>query len=395
MDIKVLQNFDISSAMLIKKNLVLAVCEDESARLGTFTGKRLSLINPETSERVEVAPDISKFFVEDVIYATTENDYVVFPTAEAQDEDIIITWYIYKVTDASVKQLHTMKVPVSEYKKSFFLKVFVLDELHLLIQTEKCEEERSVYSYVMYNSSTGVVSDVTIPRLVEAGIDSVIPISENTCAIKFGKAFRPDKPYAYKLPEHPPEFIGMVPVNKLISELSINMDNKFVEVIEESNEMSTLPYMRVSGNLIIYAIYYPSEEKEDIILYDTETGNKKIRINSRLQNLSDLWHTFVIDGQPYLVSGTGAGAARITDLNTQKVVHRLERGDDIPAFCGDYVVMTRKKKKLFKESDYVEIFEFSKLLEEPVLSVKASLEYCLTGDDVIIVFVNDSKGEDE
>ena len=55
----------------------------------------------------------------------------------------------------------------------------------------------------------------------------------------------------------------------------------------------------------------------------------------------------------------------------------------------------REKRKLLKDIDYVEVYEFSKLLKEAAFSVKASFEYCLVCDDTMILFINDNRSEDE
>lgn len=395
MDIKVLKNFDVNRAEIVNKKLVLSVSDIPEKSLGRFSAQALTLINPDTNEVVVVAPELDKYFSEHVIYASDNRDYVVFPTLHADGSNTVITWYIYKCYEGNVRQLHSMKFNLSEAESSEFLRLFVLDEFHMLIQKCKVTDEGRIISLKMYNSDSGVVSDVTIPRLVDTGITGMAPLSDGMCVLKFGQSFMPAKPFGYKPPGFNNEIIGIVPVNKLISELSIDMDNRFVEIIEESKELTTLPYMKVADSLIIYAVYYPSEEKEDIIIYDTESGNKKVRINSRLSSINDLWHTFIINDNPYLISGSGGGSARITDLNTQKVIAKLSNGDDIPAVCGNYVVLTRKKKKLLKETDYVEVYEFPKLLKEAAFSVKSSFEFCLVKDDTMILFINDNRAEDE
>ena len=398
MDIKVLKNFDVSRAELINKHLLLAVKDSvsrsEKKAVG-FYPQELYLINPETNEKAEVAPGLDKYLTENVKYALSDRDYVVFPTLHVEKEDAVITWYLFKCYEGTEKQLHSMSVDIKRLGKTLLIKLFVLDEFHMLIQEETVSGTKQTFTHRLYNAQSGTVSEVTIPRLKETGIERMVPLSEGMCAIKFGKSFSSEKPFAYKTPDHPPEFIGTVPVNKFISELSINMDNRFVELIEESNDLTTLPYMSVSGPLIIYAVYYPSEEKEDIIIHDTQTGKKTVRINSRLNSINDMWHTFVINGNPYLVSGSDGSSSRITDLNTQKVIAKINRGDDIPAVCGEYVVVTRKKKKFLRDIDHVEVYEFSKLLKEPVYSVKAAFEQCIVFGDTLILFVNDNRGEDE
>lgn len=396
MDIKVLKNFDVSRAWFVNKNLVLSARNREDKKLGGFVCQELMLINPDSNEKADVEPQLDKYLTENVIYACGNRDYIVFPTLNTrEDGTAVITWYLHKCYEGQSKQLHSVSVAFDELEKTLFIKVFVLDEFHMLIQTEKREAEESSFTCEMYNSESGVVSEVTIPGITESGIMCMTPLSEGICFLKFGRSFSPDKPFAYKPKDFNREYIGMVSVNKFISELSIDMDNNFVEVLEESKEQSTLPYAKAVDSLIIYAIYYPSEEKEDIIIYDSETGKKTVRINSRLNNINDLWHTFVIGGNPYLISASGGNSARITDLNTQKIVAKLNTGDDIPAVCGNYVILKRKKKKLLKETDYVEIYEFPKLMREADFSIKAGLEHCIVSGNTVILFVNDNKGEDD
>ena len=217
MDIKLLKNFDISRAWPVNKSLVLTERDNPDKTLGRFTRQELVLINPDTNEKVEVEPDLEKYLAENVIYASANRDYIVFPTLYAECEDsAVITWYLYKCYEGQYKQLHSVRVPFEKLEKTVFVKLFVLDEFHMLVQKETKEDGRITFTFEMYNSQSGVVSEVTIPRLVESGIMCMTPIKDGTCFLKFGRSFSPDKPFAYKPPEFNEEYIGTVSVNKLI-----------------------------------------------------------------------------------------------------------------------------------------------------------------------------------
>ena len=397
MNIKVLKNFDMAFCAPVNKSMVMAVSEKAEEIIPGSTAQSLFIINPETSEKAEVAPEIPKFLIDRISYASNDRDYVVFPTAQPGADDVLnITLYYYGLSDGTLKQLHSFAVDLQDFNKSLFLKVFVLDEENLIIQSETFTEGliRPAYRLKMFDARSGTVKDIRIKELIDNGISAMFPLADNKCVIKAGRAYFPDREYMLKPADLDREFIFIIPVNQFISELTIDIDNGFSEIVEESRDNTTLPYIKVSGTKLIYAVYYVAEGKEEIIIYDTETGKKTIRINSRLKNINDLWHTFVVDGSPYLVTGSGGAGARVTDLNTQKTFVRLENGDDIPFVYDDLVVMTGKKKKLFRDQDYVAVYKFPEIYNNQIAEIKGVYSGSLVNGDDLIIFIENERGED-
>lgn len=397
MNIKVLKNFNMSFCSPVSKRLVMAVSEHNDYLFRGLKNQSLFIINPETSEKAEIAPEIPKYLIENISYASNDRDYVVFPTAQTGADDVLnITLYLYRLNDGTLKQLHSFVANAQDLEKNVFMKVFVLDDENILIQFKTISEDsiRPSYRLFLFNARNGSVKDIKIRELVENGINAIFPIADNKCVIKSGEAYLPEREYRMKPADLDREIIFIIPVNQFISELTVDIDNGFSEILEESKDNTTLPYIKVTGSKVIYAVYYVADGKEEIIIYDTGTGQKTIRINSRLKNINDLWHTFVVDGTPYLVTGSGGAGARVTDLNTQKTFVRLENGDDIPFVYDDLVVMTGKKKKLFREIDYVSVYRFPDIYKDQIAEIKGVYSGCLVNGEDLIIFIEDERSED-
>lgn len=385
MNIKVIKNFEKDRCEAINDECILAVSKTQGSSFEDFPSDKLYIINTKTNVEKEVAPHREIFFADDVIYASAEREYIIFPTAEKSGDKIIIKYYLYRLGDDSEGFLYELTVDAEGFGFTKKVKVFVLDEFNLLFQTE-CNGK---YELKLYSAITGKTTGIDNPYLVEKGIFCMHPIAQNKCVVHIGtpvlaETIMPDDPE--KLTG---ECIGIVPVNQLISELSINMDNKFIQTIEECREGTTIPYERLDGHRLVYALHYIEDNREDIIIFDTETGSKTVRINSKSVSITDLQNTFVSDGTPYVVVGAGKKTKKIIDLNTQKTMLMLESGDDVVFVYEDIAVISREKKKLFGQTaDYVEAYIFPDIYTNQVMSTKGSYVDCLVNGEDLIIFTD-------
>ncbi len=390
MDIKVLKNLGDVRCEHINDEFILIIEKNLDKKLDRFISDKVCILNPATGEKTEIARDIDKYFVDDIIYASDSRDYVVFPTAAVTgDNEMTITYYIYNLKDSSLKQLHRMTADIDSFRKKCIARAFVLDDTHLLIQKETKDYKTggSSFELVLYNWATGAVNDISIPVLTENGIYSLIPLGNNQCLVKIGSPFIAESIHFNTPAPAPKETIGIIPINQFISELSINMETSPIKIVESSRENTTIPYVRFNGTQIIYAIYYIGDDKEEIIVYDIETGSRTVRLNTKVSRLNDLKHTFVVNGTPYIVTVSSTRHSKVIDLDTQKVVIKLDIGDDIPFVTGNFAVISRNKKKMFgQKSEYVEVYQFPDIYTDPVFSIKASFGGAmLTGEDLIII----------
>lgn len=385
MDIKVIKNFQKDRCEPINDEYILAFSKDGSLSLKGFPADKIYILNPETSREREVAPDRDKFFNDNVIYASNQRDYLIFSTAEKKEDKIILKYYLYRLEDDSEGFLYEIAMDAESFGFTEKVKVFVLDEFNLLFQTERNGE----FELNLYSADTGKITGIDTPRLVEKGIHAMYPIADNKCVVHVGtpvlaENIRPGDPESLT-----GECIGIVPVNQMISELSINMGDDFIRIIEECREGTTIPYVRLDGHRLVYALHYIEDNKEDIIIFDTETKSKTIRINSRAVNITELQNTFVSDGTPYVVVGTDKKTKKIIDLNTQKTVITLESGDDVVFVYEDIAILTREKKKLFGQpADCVEAYIFPEIYTDQVMSTKGEYIDCLVNGEDLIIFTN-------
>lgn len=385
MNIKVVNNFKNDRCEAINERYFLAISKDESVTFKGIASDKIYILDSETSTEKEVAPDRVKFFIDDVIYASGSRDYIIFPTAEMKEDKIVIKYYLYRLEDESEGFLYEISLDAESFGFTEKLKVFVLDEFNLLIQKEK----DSKFELSLYSADSGLITQIDTPYLVDNGIYNLYPISGNRCVVHIGKPVLAETIMPEDKKALTGECIGIVPVNQMISEFSINMGNKFIQMIEECREGTTIPYVRLDGHRLVYALHYIGDNKEDIIIFDTETGAKTIRLNSKAINVTDLQTTFVSDGTPYLVVGAGKKTKKIINLNTQKTTQILESGDDVVFVYEDMAVVSREKKNLFGQtSDYVEVYIFPDIYENQVMSKKGKYIDCIVNDNDMIIFTD-------
>ena len=385
MNIKVIKNFEKDRCEPINDEFILAVSKAEDPSLEGFTADRLYIINPKTSVEKEISPEREKYFTDDVIYASAQRDYIIFPTAERSEDKIIIKYYLYRLGDESEGFLYELSMDAEGFGFTEKVKVFVLDEFNLLFQFERNGE----YELNLYSAVTGKITGIDNPYLAEKGIYAMHPIADNKCVVHIGAPVLAETILPEDSGELTGECIGIVPVNQMISELSINMDNNFIQTLEECKVGTTIPYERLDGHRLVYALHYIEDNREDIIIFDTETGSKTVRINSKAVNITDLQNTFVSDGTPYAVVGAGKKTKKIVDLNTQKTIHMLESGDDVVFVYEEIAIVSRAKKKLFGQpADYVEAYVFPEIYTNQVMSTKGDYVDCLVNGADLIIFTD-------
>ena len=118
------------------------------------------------------------------------------------------------------------------------------------------------------------------------------------------------------------EIIGIVNIKQFISELLLNQNNAFLEILDEGSEEITFPYIRQYDNDIVYSKVDVSKKIEEVIIYDYETKVKKVRLNSNITRISDLNHTYILNDTPYIIKNTDKNT-RLINLNTQKTDIKL------------------------------------------------------------------------
>ena len=386
---------------MINSHEILQVLDNENTVLEGYQAKNLYVLNTDTNERYEIAPDKDKYFISDIGYASQNRNYCMYTTAEilrkkSEDgvdmpEQILLKFYRHRTGSEEDVLVGSFATGLKEFHYSVFLRLFVLSENIILVQeeTKNFSAGKSDFRLFLKDCEQKSTKEIQIPQVIESGIYNIMPVSETTAAVKFGRPYITDTvAHGLDKKHFPTEFIGIINVNQFISELSMNMENLFTELLDESTETTTFPYIRHMGKRLIYSKYDTEKSSEELIIYDTETQTKKVRIsNNHLSRMSDLFHSYLINDTPYLFREEKKHTY-IINLDTGKTVMRLDSDTTVCAVADDLVVVTEEMHKFFskKKATYVEVYHFPEFDKNPIVSIRGSYLGSVNTGEKMVVF---------
>ncbi len=399
MNIKLVTNIEDGIYSPINRQVMLQTVDD-SYQLENYSGKKLYILNTATNERFEILPTLKKYSIAEINYASYEHDYIVFTSAEyINATDICIIFYMYNINDESSKIIKTIQTSINSLQTELVFKVFVLDDNFVIFETVKYNNPEgfgpalisrglgehdiclcSIDSDEEMNINSGIVSAL--------GIDKIIPLHGNICAIKLGSAILDEKVEDDQdFDNEYEEIVGLINVKQFISEIKLNQENIYIDVLDKCDENTTFPYMIQYGKELVYSRVDVKKRVEEVIIYDYENKIKKVRLNSDISKVSDLSHTYILDDMPCVIRNS-EDATEIINLNTQKTELSLASKVRIEYILGDLIVTQRRTdRKLLKNTYYIDVFVYPDM-EHPVFSSKGNYKGCIEYFDDLIIFTN-------
>ena len=307
MDIKLVKNFEEGNYIPVNEQLLLQVV-DANYRLGRFPGKKIFMLNPLTNERLEILPEIHKYNLANISYAAVSHNHILFTSASSINEtQVEISYYRYDVSTGAYHIIHTTVADLTKLGNVLLLKAFVLDENYCIFD-EITYSRENLSSTGLFSNGMGthkmLLKEIQENKerllkdsvIATSGIEKLIPLSGNLCVIKLGSPMLEELVFSDTAiqPFKQKEIIGIVNIKQFISELLLNQNNAFLEILDEGSEEITFPYIRQYDNDIVYSKVDVSKKIEEVIIYDYETKVKKVRLNSNITRISDLNHTYIL-----------------------------------------------------------------------------------------------------
>ena len=315
MDIKLVKNFEEGNYIPVNEQLLLQVV-DANYRLGRFPGKKIFMLNPLTNERLEILPEIHKYNLANISYAAVSHNHILFTSASSINEtQVEISYYRYDVSTGAYHIIHTTVADLTKLGNVLLLKAFVLDENYCIFD-EITYSRENLSSTGLFSNGMGthkmLLKEIQENKerllkdsvIATSGIEKLIPLSGNLCVIKLGSPMLEELVFSDTAiqPFKQKEIIGIVNIKQFISELLLNQNNAFLEILDEGSEEITFPYIRQYDNDIVYSKVDVSKKIEEVIIYDYETKVKKVRLNSNITRISDLNHTYILNDTPYVLN---------------------------------------------------------------------------------------------
>lgn len=397
MDIKLIKKAENSEFVAFDKNILLQI-SDANYQLNQYVGKQLFVLNTSTNERFEIAPEIKKYILTTITYASNEHDYLFFTSAERTSEEVVdIILYRYMLDDGQCEKIYTMPTDLKEIGMSLEIKIFALDKDHVIIEKTFYKSQEGaelpawrgigVNEIVLQDIAAGKTLQINDSVVAASGIDKMIALSGNHCLIKMGNSMVGEKLYGgIKKEDAPEEIIGIINVKQFISDLTLNMDKVFIEELDSGSAEMTFPYVKKDDDWIIYSKFDLREKAETIVMYDYRNKVKKVRINSNVTRVSDLSFAHIINDIPYQIKSEEK-STQIVNMNTQKTEIHFSQNMKVSYVKNDLIVVQHTVKMPFskKTTTYIEVYKYPDM-NHTLVKTKDKYNGCLcNGDDLIIL----------
>ncbi|MBQ4283296.1 MAG: hypothetical protein IJB96_05140 [Lachnospira sp.] len=331
------------------------------------------MFNPLTNERFEVMPEVAKYDFARYVFVNRERDYTIFTSAkQLNEQDVEIQFYKYNIYDGTFLLFYTKVAKLTAINETYFIKVFALLEDYCIIEFIDILNETQKYELVVKNYNSKKSLTINNKLLNEYGLDKIVPLSGNLCAIKIGD-----------------EIIGTININRFVSDMIIGLDNIYIDVLDKGNGQFCVPYVRRYSDNLTYIKRDNTTGNEEIVIYDYENKVKKVRFNDNIDENSDLKKIYVINKTPYYFVNVYDGVS-IVNLNTQKAEAELYNNLEVKFVSGDLIVACKRLRKHFfigKEREHIEVYRFPDT-KHSVYSINGQYGCCVEHFDNLLIFVN-------
>lgn len=407
MDIRLISKFENGNCIPIEEDLILQETDD-NYQLNSFTGKKLYIVDVVNNTRQEILPKVKKYNIINIYNSQCNKDFIFFTTAERVNEDnISISLVQYGISDGSEKVVFTFREKLVELETIKTVKLFVLDENYIFVQKEIQQQSHKPlpidlinneylntyngilqienYLYSVEDDSSIEICDEIIGKY---GIDKILPIEGNICAIKVGYSILEECLYnCVDVEELPTEIIGIINIKQFISDLVLKKEQVFIEPLDQGTSNRTFPYMKYREGNIVFSRVDIQNHKEEVVIYEYNTKVTKIRVNNNLVRISDLWHTYIINDSPYLLSEK-KDSTQLINLNTQKTEWKLGSEDTIKFIKNDIIIVEKHiKKGIFRKENYFIIAYKFPEVHKVIFRERAKFVGCLiTEENNLLIF---------
>lgn len=382
MDIVVIRNLNSDKCERINDTTLQVINYEEDSFAG-FSEYRMYVYDYKKNYIIDVAVEIPKLDIADIEYAKKDRDYIVYTNAvNIGYNRFLIYFYSYNYLDDSNRIIAEYNLDIQ--KADGRIKAFVLDENNILIQ-EKTFDEEKPYELCIYRQLLDKPISVDIDVLSTYGIEKIISYHGNNCAIQIGSDYSPVT------------YIGTILINKFISEISVNIGTDLYNSIEQSTDDTYITNLGVSGKYIYYMKVNAEDESEQVIVYDSESNSKRIRINYNINEKSRIEKIFLVGGEPIVITNAN-GEYKIVNLGTQSELMELKKGDEVLYIDDTFIVMNEYVRKFFwqKYTEMVTVYRYPGIYEDDkriLMENRRFFDYIQNSDELLILLEEKRDGE--
>lgn len=351
MEIKIVKNSHEFEGVYLTGDYVLETTyvndEDESVRK-----YELYLYDIKNNEREIICKSLPKYDLGSITNVSVNRENIYFITGDEVNNGFEASLVRYNICTGNSEIVYSFAVNLSEYWNTYRLRIFVLNDMCVLLQKEEKISNMSntysgyfKYELKLYNVAEDKIYDVLDENLNKNGIDKMEAVSETIAVIKTGFSLLPDKRYnVFEKEEVSVEGISFLNIAQFISNIMIGQNNITMDVMDQGYYTRTFPYMRVEKDVVIYSAVNTESKEEEVVIYNFVKKEKKNCINKNVVRMSDLAKIHTINGIPYLMLTTNKKTSFI-NLETMKAEIEFDHDVSIKNVFNDVFVVTGTYKK--------------------------------------------------
>lgn len=369
MEIKILHDDEWKSSKYFGEKYIIEKENAESV-FDNIPCKKVYIKNTDSFElsKEEVLPNIEKYDVGGIKQTSFNPAYLYFTNIEKNGEDSCIVNIIrYSLKDNSMESIYGFDSEISKINNDYRYKIFILNDTILFIQKEeKIKLESSDYEdFLKFSQKIVYLKDMSVFNVSDEiflnnGISDIIAVSESKCIIKLGFSLLENNRFTLMTKEESSlETLAMMNISQLISDIVIGHSEISLEVIEQAYYTNTIPYIKKTGDYLIYSCVNNETKVEEINFYNIETLEKKSCINKDVVINSDLGNACIIADEPYVCISKDSKYSFL-NINTNKIENVFDNKLRLSHVFSDSLLFSGEKKKFIsrKVKPYYELINF-------------------------------------
>ncbi len=400
MKIRIVKNSKNIGSKILFNNTVLRI-DKEPTEVENISKCRYFLYNIEKNKEEEILKEVDKYDLFDIRVVLNDDEYIYFlnidditdskPTFNIYKYDLVKNEYI-----RVYKFVHEME-PYLSYMRT---KLFVLNNDFIILQNEMLranliEDFEGYFDFELqlYSVLEDKLYKVIDENLSNNGIDDIISLDDNICAIKTGFTLLGEERYnKLSKEEVAVENVYIVNILQLVSDMMILKQSIVLESIDQAYYETTIPYIEKNGDFLIYSKVNFEKREEEIIFYNYSNKLAKRCINTNISSKNDLGKHHVINGDPYIMHNKSTGI-EFYNIEKNKADIKFDNDVVVEAVNNDFVIVSQRKKSIFGgKKSYIMVYKYPPM--NMVHKEKGIYKGCLSGNyDEIFILLDSGRNE--
>ena len=350
----------------VLSNQCVLIKEETAELYNGYNVLKYYMYNLDKNIKTEVAPTVAKHNIIEIIDINTHSKYIYFSNFNTDGNNIEIRIHRYSIEEKTCKCIHTITDEMCKYDRFMRTKIFVLNEFYMLIQNEFLRsnftdsyEDYLDFELFMFNILQNETIKVIDENLCANGIDDIKLISENICVLKSGFSLIKDERYKkLEKEEMSVESVSFVNLGQLVSDIIISKSNIVMNTIEQTFFNSTIPYIDVVDDYLIYSKYDFVHNTENVVFYNYSTKDSRMCINKN-DNVEEivLGKPIIFNKKPYMIVETSNGVEFYNII--EKEVDFIFKGEGkFECAINDMIISSTQKKGFFGKKNILNMYKY-------------------------------------